>query len=434
MKNSSKSKFNPGKQQNVNKKSRMRNQTKKNVSIKKNISKKNMYKYEIIILLQKLKDYNINIVYNNNLIINLYILKNSLDIIHNTTDLCRILHYYITDPKEKWIDCENECKILSENKIKYEINSTVFYLQMLNSILISNKENYSIQFKIHNELTGLWNDDYKNIEMFIINSNGKIDNGTKPKNKTRLIMGFGPSASGKSFNTFRIIELMTLIEKDFPSYFLSIDGGIFREKSHIYQTILNCKNNNIYGYSNLVKPDPKQGLFDASYVKENIVTYLNYLKSERNFKISLYIPETLPSCDEKTCISKYDKYIKLTDDQNWIGILIYQHKTPEDCEFKSDIRYTCIGTTVSGERRQLMEGKKYSSAEWDKSYTNGYREMMKALNYRFKLHNTGKKDRINMFYDYSRVRLNTLGIFDKKINPFFIKNKWIYTEDEKNSI
>jgi hypothetical protein len=67
--------------------------------------------------------------------------------------------------------------------------------------------------------------------------------------------------------------------------------------------------------------------------------------------------------------------------------------------------------------------KKYSSAEWDKSYTNGYRKMMKAPNYRFKLHNTGKKDGINMFYDYSAVRLNTLGIFDKKIIGFTLKMK-----------
>ncbi len=65
--------------------------------------------------------------------------------------------------------------------------------------------------------------------------------------------------------------------------------------------------------------------------------------------------------------------------------------------------------------------KKYSSAEWDKSYTNGYRKMMKAPNYRFKLHNTGKRMELICFFDYSTVRLNTLCIFDKKIIGFTMK-------------
>jgi hypothetical protein len=433
----------------INKKSKiLKNETKILSSIKKNqinknaISKKkknyesnniflkNKKRDDILIILYKLKMINVNIVFNLSLLPNLIILKNSLDEINNTTELCNVLNNYTINTTEKWTECENECLIISKSKIIYEINSTIFYLKILSNMLISSKSLYYIYFKIHNNLTGLWKDDHKNIEMLILNKFGKRDNRTNLRSKTRLIMGFGPSASGKSFNTFTIIELMKIIDKMFPSYFLSIDGGIFRERSHIYQTILNCKYNTINGYSNLVKPDPKQGLFDASYVKENIVLYLNYLKSERKFKISLYIPETLPSCDDKTCYSKYEKYIQLTDDKNWIGLLIYQHKTAEECEFNTVEQYSCIGTTISGERRQLIEGKRYSSVEWEKSYENGYREMMKAPIYRFKLHNTGKIDGINMFYDYSVMPLNAHTNFYLQIEPFIIKKNWVYNQED----
>jgi hypothetical protein len=368
------------------------------------------------------EDHKLNFFYNKHLYNNLFILKSNLDIIHDTKSLCTLLENYYINTNEKWVECNDDCSEICRNKIENEINSTIFYLQMLSNILISIESGYKIEFKILNYLTGLWKDDYKNIEMYVKNIDGDIDKGT---GSTRLIMGFGPSASGKSYNTLCIIELMSIIEAKFPKYFLSIDGGIFREKSHIYQTILRCKSENLDGYSNLVKPDPRLGLFDASFVKQNIVIYLNYIKSNYNFKISLYIPETLPSCNENVCLFKYLEYIRLTDDTDWIGLLIYQHKTDKECDLQKFTDYACLGTTFSGKKRELQEGKKYSNNEWLKSYDNGYREMMKAPRYRFKLHNTGRHDGINIFYDYSKPYLN----LDENIRNFFSEKNWIYKKE-----
>ncbi len=97
-------------------------------------------------------------------------------------------------------------------------------------------------------------------------------------------------------------------------------------------------------------------------------------------------------------------------------MLIYQHKTNKECDLDNFKDYACIGTTISGKTRELKEGKKYSNNEWQKSYDNGYREMMKAPRYRFKIHNTGRHDGINIFYDYSKPYLN-------------LEKNWIYKKD-----
>ena len=137
----------------------------------------------------------------------------------------------------------------------------------------------------------------------------------------------------------------------------------------------------------------------------------------------MYSYVTLSSKSSKNvCFFKYLDYIRLTDDTNWIGLLIYQHKTDKECEFQKLKDYICLGTTFSGKRRELVEGKKYSNNEWEKSYDNGYREMMKAPMYRFKLHNTGRNDGINMFYDYSKPSLN----LNENIRQFLSEKNWIY--------
>ena len=223
--------------------------------------------------------------------------------------------------------------------------------------MISIEYTYKIEFKILNSLTGLWKDDYKNIEMYVKNIEGNIDKGT---GSTRLIMGFGPSASGKSYNTLRIIEL-------------------HRPKRKMRQT---------------------------------------FYKKIKNRSVNLF----------NVCFLKYQEYIRITDDTDWIGVLIYQHKTDKECDLDNFKDYACIGTTISGKTREIKEGKKYSNNEWQKkkkSYDNGYREMMKAPRYRFKIHNTGRRDGINIFYDYSKPYLN----LDKKIINFFLEKNWIYKKD-----
>mgnify|MGYP001616296616 CR=1 FL=1 len=47
-------------------------------------------------------------------------------------------------------------------------------------------------------------------------------------------MGFGPSASGKSYWTKNIIKIFCKIYDNYPDTFISVDGGIYRETSKIY--------------------------------------------------------------------------------------------------------------------------------------------------------------------------------------------------------
>jgi hypothetical protein len=46
-------------------------------------------------------------------------------------------------------------------------------------------------------------------------------------------MGIGPSASGKTYFAKTIITMLSNTDLYFPKSFLSIDGGIYREKCYI---------------------------------------------------------------------------------------------------------------------------------------------------------------------------------------------------------
>ena len=130
--------------------------------------------------------------------------------------------------------------------------------------------------------TGVWENDSENIRITL----------RKP-GLQRLILGFGPSASGKTFIAKTMIEL--LIE-DENKFFISIDGGLYRETSIIYQTILEkVKQRGYIGLTNMHKI-----IFDASVLKNKFMDFLNTTKrqtNQTNQNFSLYVPETLGGCD-----------------------------------------------------------------------------------------------------------------------------------------
>ena len=264
-----------------------------------------------------------------------------------------------------------------------------------------NDNNDYIEFKnLSSPLSGIWKEDQNRIELKINDTN-----------KKKLIMGFGPSASGKTYNAKTIIKLLNGINTEFPTTFLSIDGGTYRELSIIYQTIITVtKELNIGGVNNLVSTFSLTNmaygiktLFDSNIVKRNICNFL--IKQQDKGKnsedkypgfISLYVPETLGECVTKgkvatmtaSCKPLIKTYRNITGDHTeWVALLIWQHKYGKyiDCDFAP--KYQCVGCVNSGKSRQETEGKKYSSGSYENSIQYGTKTMNTTQGYRFKIQN-----------------------------------------------
>ncbi len=285
--------------------------------------------------------------------------------------------------KDGWVNCDKTCKELLEPLIEQEIESTLFILRVLTKSLVQPRgTNLKLKFKLRVEkpLTGIWSQDSNNIVLI-----------SPEKVKPRLIMGLGPSASGKTFWVENLITLLSnspaLKTSGFPTAFLSIDGGIMREESYMYQMIISVlgENKEVKGFSNLVSPGfvgkmLHGTLFSSGKVKDKCVEFLKKVENQ----ISLYIPETLGGCPFN-CVKKVNKYKKITGDDKWIGVLIWQHK--ENCPYPDETK--CKGTIASGKTREIGEGKKYSSAAWSNSMTQGRDVIKHAPGGIFEIHNGG---------------------------------------------
>tara|TARA_B110000285_G_C15137131_1_gene627826 strand:+ start:13 stop:1344 length:1332 start_codon:yes stop_codon:yes gene_type:complete len=287
--------------------------------------------------------------------------------------------------KEKdWIKCENSCSKLCSVYIKEEIRSTAYVLRAMAGSLISKKGTITPKLTITlltdvANLTGVWEQDKQYFKLTIF----------KNIQKGHLIMGFGPSASGKTYWAKSIIDLLVKTKDAFPSVFLSIDGGIYREQSLIYQSIIQMLHQkHIGGFSNLVMAGINlrgSSLFKGSIVKKQIRNYL----AEQEYKPNLYVPETLGGCviPGKQFCKNYEKYIDLTNTQNdWIGLCVWQHISHSECTFPEE--YKCMGCTESGTKREKSEGKKYDSAAWKTSYSRGILHSTFATEW-YHIHNSG---------------------------------------------
>jgi hypothetical protein len=333
----------------------------------------------------------------------------------------------ITNNKNKWIYCNKYCNDIAE-LFKIEINSTIYILNILANSLITIDGSFVIFFLKTNlrDLTGDWEHDKQYIDLMIDNS--RKNSNKAPHQKTRLIMGFGPSASGKTYCAKTIIEMLSLSDPSFPKSFLSIDGGIYREKSYIYHKLITLLKKKTYnGLKNLALSGitfTKKSLFDSGIVKKIVIKYLE--QTENKTKFSLYVPETLSGCLPgiflTNCSSIYKKYIDITDDsKSWIGLLIWQHKTHGECTYAKDSQ--CRGCVESGKKREKNEGKKYSSTTWGYSLKNGRREMMKAPGGRYEIHNGGG-------YEYNgKKTTSTIIDFSKKqiVNKAKIPDGFYYS-------
>ena len=311
--------------------------------------------------------------------------------------------------EEKWKYCKHSCLQKISKIVLKEIESTIYFLRILYfSILSFSKE--KIEFIVKSPLTGIWKNDKDKIELVIHSKDSKNE----------LIFGFGPSASGKTFHVRNIISILRDLSPNFPSTFLSIDGGIYREYSIVYQYIIEEMEKHYTGIKNLSLPTIYTKIhfydliFPTNIIKKKIIKFLTSQKQNYN----LYVPETLGGCGEKridSCEKIIHKFLKITKNKNWIGLCIWQHKYHIDCNFISD--YKCKGCTESGKERELTEGKMYSNSSWLHSYKEGIKYMLKAPSYRFFLHNSGSKYRKSILVDYSKKPVLT----EEKIKSKSIK-------------
>jgi hypothetical protein len=305
-----------------------------------------------------------------------------------------------------WKKCIGSCQKVLRYWIQLETKTTAFFLRVLYNCIIGNKRNAKI--KIENP-TGWIEDDIDKINLEIKNR------------KNRLIFGFGPSASGKTFLVNELLNILRKKEKDFPTTFLSIDGGIIRESSIVYRTITSIifENFNV-GILNLSQPNILSSLhletilFPQNKIKKKILLLLS--KNSGNY--SLYVPETLSSCGsivrsinkDSTCKILVQTYNKIVQDDKWIGIMIYQHK--ENCSFPNE--YACEGCVKSGTDRQLKQGKKYSRTSWSHSYKIGMKLMKEAPGYSILIHNSGSKKRPSLITDFSKNPIIKEDIYKNK--------------------
>jgi len=337
------------------------------------------------------------------------------------------------EENKKWVDCVNECFSQTHDNVMQEIGSTAYMLRVLTKSVVGDTKNNKIVFSLDNKenLTGKWENDKEYFKMKI----ERLD-GSRKVCKGRLIMGFGPSASGKTYCANKVIELMSSIDNEFPKFFITVDGGVFREESVVYQTIIKAvgEKGAYDGLTNLVSASAlslQQSIFESNIIKKTMKQYLREQKENNKFVVSLYVPETLGGCIRNTvftmvdCSKSYKDYIDITNDKDWIGLMIYQHKEHSDCPYKKD--YKCKGTTESGQSREITEGKKYSSSAWDNSYKNGNYSIAQAETYRFRIHNSGRRDGITVFEDLSPKKID---ISNQTISKFFKDSNWQYVDDK----
>ena len=205
--------------------------------------------------------------------------------------------------ENNWRNCVKDCYTICHEYVKNEVESTAYMLRILSASVLGDTKNYKVCFHIEHDISnfvniisGKWNDDTKKpddnsphksttqdkqvfqIEICRISQDGKFilseNNENKPENG-RFILGAGPSASGKTYNAGLIIEMMKMVDTDFPTFFMTIDGGTYREQSVIYQTIIDAvKNKNQYpGLKNLMSASifsMENSIFETDSIKKVI--------------------------------------------------------------------------------------------------------------------------------------------------------------------
>jgi len=359
--------------------------------------------------------------------------RNALGITEKHMDTCNTL---LKEPQAKpnakeskakatepeWNKCSGKCETIIVTASKQEADSTAFMLKVLSdSIIRPDGRTHSLQIRLdpsflqgnpNRLLTGQWKDDAPYLHLVL--PKGPSEGPSKGAPKGRLIMGFGPSSSGKTHLAKTILKLLKQADAKFPEVFFSLDGGIIRESSATYQfakEMARCKG--WAGFTNLLGGILGGDMFPSDDVKKIMELYL--LKESETSSISLYVPETLGVCDWKipktqlsvpfspSCQKIIDRYVAVTKDTSWIGLLIWQHKYGKD--HAKDLSFfeneECVGCFESGTDREKKEGKKYSNGAYEGSMEKGLHYLMMALGGQYEIHNCGTPGKVSVMWDTS---------------------------------
>jgi hypothetical protein len=295
----------------------------------------------------------------------------------------------IKNYNDSWITCPT--KLLGELKqfVNIEITSTLYILRIISNSVISINGGEFIKFDVKDQerLTGVWRND-KNLIKLI------VENDPTP----RLIMAFGPSASGKSEIGKSIIRVLNNC-KIVGGNFLKIDGGDYRKLSMVYKNIIEAIRLKYFkGFTNM-----HGSIFDAGFVKKTVSDYL----LSQQVKLSLYVPDTLGKCMFSPCTGIYSSFISISNSSStWIALNIYQHLTSASCSYYSNKVNKCVGCEESGKMREQIEGKKYSSFSYQYTFDLGNSTIRYAPGGYLKIHNCGRSDGISLIEDVGVFRFN----------------------------
>jgi broad specificity phosphatase PhoE len=306
-----------------------------------------------------------------------------------------------SDKESEWLACRGECSAAAREGIEAERGSTAYMLRCLAQGMLS-VDGKTAVLRVRVEggepLTGRWSDDEG--RLFLEGEEGPGG---------RLVMGFGPSASGKTYLTSTLLSLLRQADPTLPSVFFSIDGDVYRSSSLAYQEVKEAAYRVCaQGFDNLVSSGVSAMLGSLFEAKVAIRAVLPFLARQKT-AIHLYIPETLGGCLVGSCESVYKAYKDLTKDPKWIGLLIWQHRKGKECNFP--VGWRCRGCTESGLSRQKMDGKKYSNTAWENSMTNGRAEFVKAPGGAYLIHNSGQKGSTSVIVDYGEASQAKKGLF-----------------------
>jgi Cdc6-like AAA superfamily ATPase len=310
------------------------------------------------------------------------------------TDIYNIINEHtVKNDKNEWFECKDICFHTIKKLMETEMNSTAFILRALaGSIIGDNSTNY-ITFTADNvdSIKGIWNMDRFFIRILISGEDNDKKSGT-------LMMCFGPNASGKTHWTKKIISAVNqqYPEKKIPNKFISLDCSVYRKYSIVYQLVKRAIQDR--GYKGILNMSSSFSngncLFDAERIKETIIQYLEdeKYKNGNNFPVNIYVPESLDNCDSSyifgdNCFDRYERFIRLTGDEEWNALLIWQHRKRGECDLLDSMK--CIGCLESSKFLEIKEGRKYEFSCWNTSMLNGNSALMKAPGLRLKIHSTG---------------------------------------------
>jgi len=335
--------------------------------------------------------------------------------------------------QSEWMKCDKQkhCDSAALHYLwRIERESTIYMLRILNMGYISKDNTRPLIINIDltypgsvsvedARLTGIWSKDNPHVTLELATTGGGIT----------FVLASGPTGAGKTFMGKQICEKLGL-----PPM-ISIDGGIYRDCSIVYQIIKHVLHEKGWaGMRNLVFTStlekihsvPRllriswtkffEGIFDTEKVKNLVYQYLVYQRGLKKIKINfpIYVPDTLsftPSMNDYKdflALTGYNRSGLSNEGMNIINAMIYQHwEGGEKCPLPFPQR--CVGCLASGRAREIREGKKYPDNP--DSYNKGVKNSLAILfdesnefMTRIFIHNTGSPDRSkqSLWYQYSK--------------------------------